>query len=142
MFRTVAAIFLLLALPVGAQTSQPSDSELRTAYCLTATKAWVETFQSLGPKSQNSDQTQQLIANIQRFEAYLEDKGSDRQGRTFLGAAKRARADQQSTSDGIGVCLRECSGSNERGACVAACQRKSGALARLEACEKVDWLPY
>ena len=140
--RTLTSILLLFSFSVNAQPLPPSDLELRSAYCLSANKIWVKTFESSDKSGALDSRTGHLRDNIQRLEAYLRDKASNRNSNGLASAKRRAEIDSETAMGEISPCLRRCESSREAGQCVASCSRESGVKARLESCEKVDWLPY
>lgn len=143
MIRTLPLISLLfMSHCVLAQAPTPSDLELRSAYCLSVNKSFVESFERFGNSGGLHDRTTVLRSNVDRLQTYLDDKASRRTLVALANAKRRADADLAASSAEISSCLRRCENASQPGQCVATCKRESGVQARLEACEKVDWLPY
>lgn len=143
MIRTLPLISLLfISQCVLAQAPTPSDLELRSAYCLSVNKSFVQAFDAIGNSGALRDRATVLRSNVDRLQTYLDDKTTRRTLVTLANAKRRADSDLAASSAEIPLCLQRCENASQPGQCVATCKRESGVQARLDACEKVDWLPY
>ena len=152
-------LFCYLAFSVAAPAlaqSLPTDTDLRTAYCITVAKSQlIVTQQMLDGEPERSpafafvQKTHKEQADlVNRLQSYLLPKLSGLHAEPLLLAAKRAVVDLDEGKAAASVCTRRCEPSLQNGrptqrwsACVDECL--AGPLqTRLSRCRTPDWLPY
>jgi hypothetical protein len=136
-----------------AQTRTPSDIELKTAYCIKITEHLLRALTNLPPpltaeeKTLIDNQVRAVRDQLNRFEAYLAPKLSEKDSLALLGgAAKRAETDiaTQSRSNLPQKCETECiaEGRDYHTPCVAECLDRDEVYKRVRSCSNVNWLPF
>jgi hypothetical protein len=143
-------------LSVSAQNQQPTDVDLRTAYCIPVVKSQIVLLQqALTPlhaqgdfrfvlPQQAADEIQKSIANLEsvlkRLQLYfaLKLRSVDPLGLAL--AEKRGEADVQTLSETNGRCAVQ-NGVPQDSPHYNACMDQD-LIARMKACETPTWLPF
>ena len=84
----------------------PSDLELRSAYCLAVNRNFVQTFEVT---EEMRDKAQILHSNVERLEAYLNEKANSRPLKSSLATATlRAEVNLEASVKEISYCVQSC----------------------------------
>lgn len=152
-------LFCSIASSVAASAlaqSLPTDTDLRTAYCITVAKSQlIVTQQMLNGEPERSpafafvQKTHKEQADlVNRLQSYLLPKLSGLDAEPLLLAVKRAVVDLEEGKAAASACASRCEPSLQNGrptqrwsACVDECL-VSPLARRLRACSTPDWLPY
>lgn len=146
---------LLLSTSVHAQTLLPTDTDLKTAYCITVAKKSIEGL-SRAPIAQGTpgyDYMQGMIRDrnndLHRLQSYLLPKLPSLDATGLLAAARRAEADFPASSEAAGQCATHCDSTLESGsmgnkwlACMNTCTAESAVYVRVNSCRTINWLPF
>lgn len=157
MVRTLC-LFLLLPVIAIAQSQIPSDSDLKTSYCLAPIKLMAEASEkTLSLITTGSVQHGQLVRyiqqtkdNLNRAHMFLLSKRPYLDSTALTFAQKRGESDVASAFADMLQCVGAC-GSFERaekestvGLYMSCAKQCDGGPAgkRMAECEELDWLPY
>ncbi len=147
---TVGIVVLLAATAASAQEAQPTDNELRTAYCIPIVNQTITVLQQALAKANASEMQivreglEQQQANLDRMQLYLLPKMAKLDPLPLAGAASRAQADMLAMQAVVHQCTGKCTSvpAKEAESCTQACTDNPALLARVRQCNDPSWLPF
>ena len=112
----------------------PTDVELKSVYCITVLTASMEIEKMLGGSSFARN-----ASNLNRLQSYLLPRVRDVDVEALLLAKNRAQKDRELYS----TCAPKCAVLSNFRSCLGTCSEElGGPLARLLACNNVNFLPF
>ena len=150
--RRFAACFAFVMAPLsGFAQMAPTDVDLKSAYCLRTLKLQVGILRDTAAGVENVDVKANInnfadgVQNdINRIASYLVPKSYlDPSG--LLTASARADVDLVAARNQNAVCSQRCGTADASPkwlACARSCSEEQPALARINACYTVNWLPF
>jgi hypothetical protein len=154
----ILSVFALAIAPSlsTAQRQLPSDTELRTSYCIPILQAAVTEYQATAeafPDGIWKDGFAQSAAtaadNLKRLQSYIVPKLQHLDTLSLQAALDRGRTDAKASTEAQLSCFKQCesskptSGYDDRyGRCLSSCQTAAPVIARTRACQTVNWLPF
>jgi len=147
-------------LPVMAVAQiPPSDQELKAIYCLQVANKRAATFrngvsqiQDSGIRAYFQGLADQAQSDGDRLRSYVAPKMQYLDTLALAAAANRANADLDGVDEAMSACFRQCSdpnmdprteiGKTKATGCINSCIAAKPHLARVQSCNKLDWLPF
>ena len=149
--RLVAFLAFQLVPLSGFAQMPPTDADLKSAYCLTTLRLQVTALRETAAGAANPDVkasinnfTDGVQNDINRIASYLIPKTyHDVHG--LLAASARADADNAAAKGQQLLCAQRCGPADVSPkwlSCARTCTSEQPAIARIEACYNVNWLPF
>jgi hypothetical protein len=149
--RFVPMLLMLASVASAQEMTQPSDTELRSAYCITVLQWQVNNTSQFIAASESSTPPQDVAAQrsaleklgsaLDRLRSYLVPRIGHRDPAGLRLAYKRGQDDIQQL-DKSAQCELECKAkSKDSAACAESCTDKA-LVARMRACSEPSWLPF
>jgi hypothetical protein len=153
----LSVAFLFVPAAATAQFVLPTDTDLKSAYCITAIKKQLDLMnQILGAEPQGSPAyvyAQKMLldrnSDLNRLQSYLVPKLLSLDATGLVLASKRAERDLEEAAVSTQRCTTHCASNSGSGtpdskwsACLQTCSAEDSAVTRLGSCRSVNWLPF